>query len=61
MNVVLKLIGFLLLIFFSVMIAAFLLTNNKKYLSLAKAVFKYMIYMVFILIPIGFALKYLHL
>jgi len=60
MNIVIKFIGIALLIFFAVVILGYLLTKNKKYLSLAKAVFNYAMYLAFILIPVGFVLKYIH-
>jgi len=59
--VVLRFVGFILLIFFVVMTLGFLVTKNKKYLSLAKAVFSYVLYLALILIPLGLTLKYLHL
>ena len=61
MNVVLKFIGIALLIFLIVVIIGFLITKNKKYLYLAKAVFSYAMYFAFIFVPVGIALKYLHL
>ena len=61
MNVVLKFIGIVLLIFFIVVIFGYFVTKNKKYLYLAKAVFNYAIYSAFIIVPVGMALKYLHL
>tara|TARA_B100000780_G_scaffold195727_1_gene138111 strand:- start:130 stop:315 length:186 start_codon:yes stop_codon:yes gene_type:complete len=61
MNVVLKFVGIVLLIFFIVVILGYFLTKNIKYLYLAKAVFNYAIYSAFIIVPVGMALKYLHL
>jgi len=61
MNVVLKFIAIVLLIFFIVVFLGYFLTKNKKYLYLAKAVFNYAMYSAFILVPVGMALKYLHL
>jgi len=59
--VVLRFIGFILLIFFVVMAIGFFVTKNKKYLSLLKSVFSYVLYLALILIPLGLTLKYLHL
>ena len=61
MNVVLKFAGIVLLIFFIVVILGYFLNKNIKYLYLAKAVFNYAIYSAFIIVPVGMALKYLHL
>ena len=59
--VVLRFIGFILLIFFVVMAIGFFVIINKKYLSLLKSVFSYVLYLALILIPLGLTLKYLHL
>jgi hypothetical protein len=56
-----KLIIFIMLIFLAVMIALYFFTKNKKYLSLAKTVIGYLVYLVFIITAIYFSLRYFHL